>query len=72
MADVSVVVRLHFSDGDIFMPFFFHDTLIGGVPLYVHSSINGLPFSTLKSFSFFTNLAGSKINKIVVYVKDRP
>lgn len=62
MADVSVVVMLHFSECVIFTPFFFHVTEIGGVPVYVHSKIKFLPFSTLKSFTFFTNLAGSIMN----------
>lgn len=62
MADVSVVVMLHFSECVIFTPFFFHVTEIGGVPVYVHSKIKFFPFSTLISFTFFTNLAGSIIN----------
>lgn len=62
MADVSVVVMLHFSECIIFTPFFFHVTEIGGVPVYVHSKIKFFPFSTLKSFTFFTNLAGSIMN----------
>lgn len=62
MADVSVVVMLHFSDCVICTPFFFHVTEIAGVPVYVHSKIKGFPFSMLKSFTFFTNLAGSIMN----------
>jgi len=62
MADVSVVVMLHFSECITFTPFFFHVTKIGGVPVYVHSKIKLFPFSTLKSFTLFTNLAGSIMN----------
>lgn len=63
MAEVSVVVMLHFSECFNIIPFFFHVTEIGGVPVYVHSKIKFFPFSTLKSFTFITNFAGSITNK---------
>lgn len=61
MPDFSVVVILCFGDGAMFKPFFFHVTESGGVPLNVLSRTMDLPFSTLKSLSFFTKTAGSEV-----------
>lgn len=60
MQELSVVVMLYLYEAKICWPSLYQLTVILGVPLYVHSSVNGLPFSTDTSFSFFEKVAGSE------------
>lgn len=45
------------------MPFFFHVTEMGGVPVNVPSRIRGFPFHAVIIELLFTNLAGAIADK---------
>lgn len=60
MQELSVVVMLYLYEAKICWPSLYQLTVILGVPAYVHSSVNGFPFSTDTSFSFFEKAAGSE------------
>lgn len=59
MQVLSVVVMLYLYEAKTCWPSLNQFTVILGVPVYVHSSVNGLPFSMDTSFSFFEKAAGS-------------
>lgn len=56
------MVMLYLYEAKTCWPSLYQLTAILGVPVYVHSSISGLLFSTDTSFSFLEKAAGSGQN----------